>query len=125
MGKKKVDLNLDLIDLYSNLLNEIWGKASELIGETLLAFFILLTIKRTPDKSSILREIRVSEDGISLEAVRKQCQDASPDDVHRALQGLVKNLFNVFTVTTENVINRELFSKVLPKLREAEKMVSR
>jgi len=125
MGKKKADLNLDLIDLYSNLLNEIWGKASELIGETLLAFFILLTIKRTPDKSSILREIRVSEDGISLEAVRKQCQDASPDDVHRALQGLVKNLFNVFTVTTENVINRELFSKVLPKLREAEKMVSR
>ncbi len=125
MGKKKADLNLDLIDLYSNLLNEVWGKASELIGETLLAFFILFTIKRTPDKSSILREIRVSEDGISLEAVRKQCQDASPDDVHRALQGLVKNLFNVFTVITENVINRELFSAVLLKLREAEKMASR
>ena len=125
MGKKKADVNLDLIDLYSSLLNEVWGKVSELIGETLLAFFILLTINRTPDKSSILREIRVSEDGISLETVRKQCQDASPDDVHRALQGLVKNLLNVFTVITENVINRELFSTVLPKLREAEKMVSR
>jgi len=116
---------MDLIDLYSSLLNEVWGKASELIGETLLAFFILLTVKRTPDKASILRGIRVSEDGISLETVRQQCQDASPDDVHRALQGLVKNLFNVFTVITENVINRELFSTVLPKLREAEKMVSR
>jgi hypothetical protein len=32
---------------------------------------------------------------------------------------------NVFTVITENIINRELFSTVLPKLREAEKMVSR
>ena len=125
MGRKKTTINMDLIDLYSSLLNEVWGKASELIGETLLAFFILLTIKRTPDKASILGGIRVSEDGISLEIVRKQCQDASPDDVHRALQGLVKNLLNVFTVITENVINRELFSTVLPKLREAEKMVSR
>jgi hypothetical protein len=125
VGRKRTTVNLELIDLYSGLLNEVWGKASDLIGETLLAFFILLTIKRTPDKSSILREIRVSEDGISLETVRKQCQDAAPDDVHRALQGLVKNLFNVFTVITENVINRELFSTVLPKLREAEKMLSR
>ncbi|UCD72038.1 MAG: hypothetical protein JSW70_03330 [Syntrophobacterales bacterium] len=125
MGRKKTKVNMDLIDLYSSLLNEVWGKASELIGETLLAFFILLSINRTPDKSSILRGIRVSEDGICLETLRKQCQDASPDDVHRALQGLVKNLFNLFTVITENVINRELFSTVLPKLREAEKMVSR
>jgi hypothetical protein len=124
VGREKATINTDLIDLYSSLLNEVWGKASELIGETLLAFFILFTIKRTPDKASILRGIRVSEDGISLQAVRKQCQDASPDDVHRALQGLVKNLFNLFTVITENVINRELFSTVLPKLREAEKMVS-
>lgn len=124
MVKKKIAINMDLIDLYSSLLNEVWGKTSELIGETLLVFFILLIIKRTPDKASILREIRVSEDGISLETVRKQCQDASPDDVHRALQGLVKSLFNVFTVITENVINRELFSTVFPKLREAEKMVS-
>jgi hypothetical protein len=125
VGRKKTTINMDLIDLYSSLLNEVWRKASELIGETLLAFFILLTINRTPDKASILGGIRVSEDGISLEIVRKQCQDASPDDVHRALQGLVKDLLNVFTVITENVINRELFSTVLPKLREAEKMVSR
>jgi hypothetical protein len=125
MGRKKTKVNMDLIDLYSSLLNEVWGKASELIGETLLVFFLLLTINRTPDKSSILRGIRVSEDGISLETVRKQCQDASPEDVHRALQALVKNLFNLFTVITENVINRELFSKVIPKLREAERMISR
>jgi len=125
VGRKRTKINLELIDLYSSLLNEVWGKGSELIGETLLVFFTLLAINRTPDKTSILRGIQVSEDGISLEIVRKQCQDVSPDDVHRALQGVVKNLFNVFTVITENVINRELFSTVLPKLREAEKIVSR
>ena len=125
MGKKKTAANLDLIDLYSSLLNEIWGKVSELIGEGLLAFLILLTIDRISDKFSILRGIRVSEAGISLETMRNQCQDTSPEDVHRAFQGFVKNLFNVFTEITENVINQELFSTVLPKLREAEKMISR
>jgi hypothetical protein len=125
MANKKTAGNLEVIDLYSSLLHEIWAKVSELIGESLLAYFILLTIKRTPDKSSILRGIRVSEDGISLETMRNQCGDASPEDVHRALQGFVKNLFSVFTAITENVINRELFSTVIPKLREAERMVSR
>ena len=125
MGKKKTTVNLDLIDLYSSLLGEIWGKASELIGESLLAFIIQLTIDRISDKFSILTGVRVSEDGVSLEGMRNQSQDISPEDIHRAFQGFIKNLLNVFTVLTENVINRELFSTVIPKVREAEKMISR
>ena len=125
MRKKKKATNLELIDLYSALLNEIWGKVSELIGEGLLAFLMQLTIGRMSDKLPLLREIRVSEAGISLETMRSQCQDASPEDLHQAFQGFVKNLFNAFTALTENVINRELLSTVLPKLREAEKMISR
>ncbi|MCK5554570.1 MAG: hypothetical protein KAJ09_15575, partial [Deltaproteobacteria bacterium] len=81
MRKKKTTANLDLIDLYSRLLNEIWGKVSELIGESLLAFLILLTIGRISDKFPILSGIRVSEAGISLETMRSQCQDASPEDL--------------------------------------------
>jgi len=125
MGKEKTATSAELIGLYSSLLNEIWGKTSELIGESLLAFLILLTIERMANKFSILRGIRVSEAGISLETMRNQCQDIPPEDVHRAFQGFIKNLFNVFTAISENVINRELFSTVLPKLREAEKMISR
>lgn len=125
MGREKAATSHELIGLYSNLLNEIWGKVSELIGEGLLAFLIQLTIDRMSNKVPILRVIQVSEAGISLETMRNQCSDISPEDVHRAFQGFIKNLFNVFTVITENVINRELFSTVLPKLREAEKMISR
>ena len=43
MREKKTTAKLELIDLYSALLNEIWGIVSELIGEGLLAFLILLT----------------------------------------------------------------------------------
>jgi hypothetical protein len=125
MGKKKTNVNLDLIDLYSSLLNEIWGRASELIGEGLLEFLILLTIDRMSVRFPVLHVIRVSEAGVSLETLRNQCQDASSEEIHWALQGFVKNLFNAFTAISENVINRELFSTVLPKLREAEKMISR
>lgn len=124
LGRKSTTKR-ELIELYSNLLNGVWGKASELIGENLLAFFMQLTIARMPDKASILGGVQVSEAGISLEGIEDQCQDTSPEDLHRAFQGFVKNLLGVFTVLNENVINRELFSTVLPKLREAEKMISR
>ncbi len=125
MRKKKTKVNLELIDLYSTLLQEVWGKVSELIGESLLAFLVQLTIDRMPENFSILGGVRVSEGGISLEAIRDQSKDTSPEDIHRAFQGFVKNLFNVFTAITADVINRELFSTVLAKLREAEKMISR
>jgi hypothetical protein len=125
MRRKKTTTKLELIDLYSSLLTEIWGKVSELIGESLLAFLLLLTINRMSDKFSILKGIRVSEAGISLESLRNQSGDSSPEDIHRAFQGFIKNLFNVFTAITGNIINRELLSTVLPKLREAEKMISR
>ena len=125
MRNKNTTANIDLIDLYSTLLDEIWGKVSELIGESLLAFLMQLTIRRMSDNSLIVNGIRVSEAGISLETLRNQCGDASPEDLHRAFQGFVKNLFSVFTAITENIINRELFSTVLPKLRDAEKIVSR
>jgi hypothetical protein len=125
MLRRKANINQDLIELYSDLLNGVWSKVSELIGENLLTFLTQLTITRMPDKSSILGGVRVSETGISLEGIEDQCQDTSPEDLHRAFQGFVKNLLGVFTVLTENVINRELFSTVLPKLREAEKMISR
>jgi hypothetical protein len=125
MLRRKANINQDLIELYSDLLNGVWSKVSELIGENLLTFLTQLTITRMPDKSSILGGVRVSEKGISLEGIEDQCQDTSPEDLHRAFQGFVKNLLGVFTVLTENVINRELFSTVLPKLREAEKMISR
>jgi hypothetical protein len=125
MPKKKTTVNLELIDLYSALLQEIWAKVSELIGESLLAFLMQLTIDRGSDKASLLKGVRVSEAGISLEAIRDQSTDTSPEDIHRAFQGFVKSLFNAFTAINENVINRELFSTVLPKLREAERMISR
>jgi hypothetical protein len=125
MGKKKTATDLEVLDLYTSLLNDLWVRASELIGETLLAFLILLSIERTSEKFPLLRGIRVSETGVSLETLRNSCQDASSEDIHRALQGLVKNLFNVFTIMSENIINRELFSSVLPKLRDAERMLSR
>jgi hypothetical protein len=125
MGKKKTAINPELLDLYTSLLNDLWIRASELVGETLLAFLLLLSIERTSDKFPLLRGIRVSETGVSLETMRNSCQDVPSEDIHRALQGLVKNLFNVFTIMSENIINRELFSTVLPKLRDAERMVVR
>jgi hypothetical protein len=48
----------------------------------------------------------------------------APAEIHRAFQSLINQLSHVFSALTEGVINKELLPKVLPKVREAERMIS-
>jgi hypothetical protein len=113
-----------MLDLYSNLLIEIWEIVSALIGEAILELLFTLAIQKIGEKYSFLKSIRVSEEGISLVGVRKDCRNMAPIEIHRGFQSLINHLSQLFSALTEGVINKELFPKVLPKVREAERMIS-
>jgi hypothetical protein len=48
----------------------------------------------------------------------------APIEIHRGFQSLINHLFQLFSALAEGVISRELFPKVLPKVREAERIIS-
>jgi hypothetical protein len=48
----------------------------------------------------------------------------APMEIHRGFQSLINHLFHLFSALAEGVINKELFPKVFPKFREAERIVS-
>jgi len=113
-----------VLDLYSNLLMEIWEVVSALIGEAILALLFNLAIRKLGEKYSFLIFLKVSEEGISTEGMREQCRNIAPIEVHRGLQGLINHLSHLFSTLAEGVINKELFPKVFPKVREAERIIS-
>jgi hypothetical protein len=113
-----------VLDLYANLTMEIWEIVSALIGEAILSFLFALAIRKVGDKYPFLNSLKVSEEGISLDEVRKDCRKIAPIEIHRGFQSLINQLSHLFSALTEGVINKELFPKVLPKLREAERMIS-
>jgi hypothetical protein len=55
--------------------------------------------------------------------ILENCRTMAPIEIHRGFQGLINHLFHLFSVLAEGVISRELFPKVLPKVREAEKII--
>jgi hypothetical protein len=120
-GKWSSDL---VLDLYSNLLTELWEVVSALIGEAILAFLFTLAIRKLGEKYPFLNSIEVSEDGISLDGVREDCQTAAPLEIHRGFQSLINQLSHLFSALANGVINRELFPKVFPKVKEAERIIS-
>ncbi len=120
-GKWSSDL---VLDLYSNLLTELWEVVSALIGEAILAFLFTLVIRKLGKKYPFLNSIEVSEDGISLEGVREDCQTAAPLEIHRGFQSLINQLSHLFSALANGVINKELFPKVFPKVKEAERIIS-
>ena len=120
-GKWPADL---LLELYSNLLVEIWEIVSALIGETILELLFTLAIRRIGDKYPFLVLLKVSEDGVSPEDVKEACRGVPPLEVHRGFQSLITHLFHLFATLAEGVISRELFPKVFQKVREAERIIS-
>ena len=115
-GKWSADL---LLELYSNLLVEIWEIVSALIGETILELLFTLAIRKVGDKYPFLISLKVSEEGVSLESVKEACRGLPPLEVHRGFQSLITHLFHLFSTLAEGVISRELFPKVFQKVREA------
>ena len=121
MGKGSSD---QVLELYSNLLLEIWEVVSALIGETILTLLFHLAIKKIEGKYPFLTSIHASEEGVSLEGVKERGRSLPPVEIHRGFQGFITHLFDLFTTLSEGVISRELFPKVIPKVKEAERMTS-
>jgi hypothetical protein len=113
-----------VLDLYSNLLLEVWEVVSALIGEAILGLLFNLSIKKVGEKYSFLNSLKVSEEGISMERIREDCRNLAPVEIHRGFQSLINHLLNLFSALTEGVISREVFPKVFPKVKEAERLVS-
>jgi hypothetical protein len=112
-----------ILDHYENLLKEIWETVSALIGEAILALVFNLAIQKIGEKYSFLNFLKVSEEGPTLVEVKKGCRNLPPAEIHRGFQGLINQLSHLFSAITEGVITKELLPKVLPKVREAERMV--
>lgn len=120
-GKWTSDL---VLDLYSSLLSEVWEVVSALIGEAILELLFIRSVKEIGAKYSFLNSLRVSEEGISLERIRDEYRGMPPVEIHRGFQSLLNHLLNLFSALTEGVISREVFPKVFPKVREAERLIS-
>ncbi len=113
-----------VLDLYSNLLTEMWELVSALIGEAILAYLFTLAIRKLGEKHPFLNSLKVSEDGVSMEKVRQECRTVAPVEIHRGFQSLVNHLSQLFSALAEGVINKELFPKVFPKFKEADRIIS-
>lgn len=120
-GKWSSDL---VLDLYSNLLAEMWELVSALIGEAILAYLFTLAIRKLGEKYPFLNSLKVSEEGISMEEVRQDYRTVAPIEIHRGFQSLVNHLSQLFSALAEGVINKELFPKVFPKFKEADRIIS-
>lgn len=113
-----------VLEIYSNLMTEVWDIVSALIGETILAILFNLAIKKLETKYAFLSNIMVSEEGVSLDKIKEHCRNTSPSEIHRGFQSLINNLINLFSSLAEGVINKEIFPKIFPKVKEAEKIIS-
>jgi hypothetical protein len=120
-GKWSSDL---ILEHYSKLLKEIWEIVSALIGEAIVELVFLSAIRKLEDKHPFLSRLQVSEEGVTLGPAREEGLKMAPMEIHRVFQSLITNLVDVFSALAEGVVSRELLPRVLPKVREAEKLIS-
>ncbi|OGP66032.1 MAG: hypothetical protein A2170_15540 [Deltaproteobacteria bacterium RBG_13_53_10] len=120
-GKWPSDL---ILELYSSLLAEMWEIVSALVGEAILGLLFASAILQIGQKHPFLLSLRVSEEGIAFEGVNEKCRTMAPLEIHQGFHSLVNHLFHLFSVLTVGVINKELFPRAFPRLKEAERIIS-
>jgi len=113
-----------ILDLYLNLLMEIWEIASALIGEAILTLLFLSAIQKNGERHPFLLSLKVSEEGIGLDKLKEEGRNLSPEEIHKGFQGVINHLTHLFSTLSEGVINKELFPKVFPRIKEAERIIS-
>lgn len=113
-----------ILDLYSNLLIELWEIVSALIGESILAFLFNLAIRKLGGKYPFLESLKVTEEGLSMDGVKEESRSLVPVEIHRGFQSLINHLSQLFSTLADGVINKELFPKIFPKVKEAERIIS-
>ena len=125
-NEKKSDWSSEqIVDLYAGLLKEIWEIGSALIGEAILQLLLTLTIRKMRERHPFLASLEVSEGGVAVNGLREKCRETPAIEIHRGFQGLITHLFDLFSALAEGVVSRELFPKVFPKVKEAERLFSR
>jgi hypothetical protein len=120
-GKYSSDL---VLDVYCNLFQEVWDVVSALVGEALLELLLKSAVLKLKDRTPFLAFLKISEEGISWKELREAAPGIAPVEIHRGFQSLITYLFDLFSALAEGVISRELFPKVFPKVREAERIIS-
>lgn len=120
-GKGRSDL---ILELYSSLLLELWEIVSALIGESILAFLFNLAIRKLGGKYPFLESLKITEEGLLMDGVKEESRSLAPLEIHRGFQSLINHLSQLFSTLADGVINKELFPKIFPKVKEAERIIS-
>jgi hypothetical protein len=89
-----------------------------------LELLFTLAIQKLGEKYPFLISLKVSENGIAMDGMKEEWRNMAPIEIHRGFQSLINQLSHLFSALAEGVINKELFPKVFPKFREAERIVS-
>lgn len=97
-----------VIEVYSDLLDDIWRRVAYFIGGITLQVLMRSAIRRTAVVYPFIANVTVTVDGISLHCLKDICRDIPKREPTKALQNLVTELFGLLASMSGDVIIREL-----------------
>ena len=110
-----------IISVYQDLLTTIFRRASPIVGAITVATLLESSLEEAKERYPFLAAAEVSEEGVSLEGLRREARAVPPRELKAGLEEWVSGLFTAFTVLTGDVIVRQLgreVERVRAKLRE-------
>ncbi len=123
MSKKgeKHDIPIEyVVEVYSELLDEIWRRVAYFIGGITLQVLMSTAVRRTALAFPFMSHVTVTVNGTSLDKLIDVCQDLPKREPMKALQSLVTELFSLLVSMSGDIIIREL----TPMVKNAEEKLT-
>ena len=114
-------MSQDVIRLYEGYLKTIWDRMMPVLGPTATQTVFSETIGAASDReASLLGVIEVTEEGISLEHLRREVEPGQAAELRRQLQGVLTVIFDVLGAVAGNILVAPLMREFSDELKGEE-----
>ena len=108
----------ELVDIYGDLLNSLWGRMTPTLGSITVQGIFERAAFKTSGKFPFLSGLRMNEKGVDLSEVREAVAGEDLQRVKEAFHDLIGNLFDILAKLTGKAIASRIMREVEGMLRE-------
>lgn len=102
----------EVLEIYKDLLSTIWNRILPTLGRVTVSAIVERALALTEEAYPLVGHLKVTEEGVSFDALRQRMEEEEPEVVREALKEVITNLIDILVMLTGDILVRQLIKEI-------------
>lgn len=107
-GEKGKDERVKILDIYADLLNNIWRRVLPVMGKRTVVAIMKRALALTEPQNPFIRHLRVTGEGFSFEGLYNRASGEKTETIRAAFRDFTANVIEIITILTGDILTQRL-----------------